>query len=40
MNSSAMRASVLRSKLKKAGFTDVNVVNVAIANLDDSTTWS
>ena len=36
MGSSAMGASVLRNKLKKAGFTDVNVVNVAIANLDDS----
>ena len=32
----AMGASVLRNKLKKAGFEDVNVVNVAIANLDDS----
>jgi PTS system mannitol-specific IIC component len=36
MGSSAMGASVLRNKLKKAGFNDVNVVNVAIANLDDS----
>src|SRR5512133_2180645 len=36
MGSSAMGASVLRNKLKKAGFTDVNVVNVAIANLDDN----
>jgi PTS system mannitol-specific IIC component len=36
MGSSAMGASVLRNKLKKAGFTDVSVVNVAIANLDDS----
>jgi PTS system mannitol-specific IIC component len=36
MGSSAMGASVLRNKLKKAGFDDVNVVNVAIANLDDS----
>jgi PTS system mannitol-specific IIC component len=36
MGSSAMGASVLRNKLKKAGFTDVNVVNVAIANLDDT----
>ena len=36
MGSSAMGASVLRNKLKQAGFTDVNVVNVAIANLDDS----
>ena len=31
-----MGAPVLRNKLKKAGFKDVNVVNVAIANLDDS----
>jgi PTS system mannitol-specific IIC component len=36
MGSSAMGASVLRNKIKKAGFNDVNVVNVAIANLDDS----
>jgi mannitol PTS system EIICBA or EIICB component len=36
MGSSAMGASVLRNKIKKAGFDDVNVVNVAIANLDDS----
>jgi len=36
MGSSAMGASVLRNKLKKAGFTDVSVVNVAIANLDDT----
>jgi mannitol PTS system EIICBA or EIICB component len=36
MGSSAMGASVLRNKLKKAGFEDVSVVNVAIANLDDS----
>jgi mannitol PTS system EIICBA or EIICB component len=36
MGSSAMGASVLRNKLKKAGFEDVGVVNVAIANLDDS----
>jgi PTS system mannitol-specific IIC component len=36
MGSSAMGASVLRNKLKKAGFDDVSVVNVAIANLDDS----
>jgi PTS system mannitol-specific IIC component len=35
MGSSAMGASVLRNKLKKAGFADVSVVNVAIANLDD-----
>jgi mannitol PTS system EIICBA or EIICB component len=36
MGSSAMGASVLRNKLRKAGFEDVSVVNVAIANLDDS----
>ena len=30
-----MGASVLRNKIKKAGFTDVTVVNVAIANLVD-----
>ncbi|HEU4547045.1 MAG TPA: PTS mannitol transporter subunit IICB [Microlunatus sp.] len=36
MGSSAMGASVLRNKLKKAGFEDVSVVNVAIANLDDT----
>jgi mannitol PTS system EIICBA or EIICB component len=36
MGSSAMGASVLRNKLKKAGFEDVSVVNVAIANLDDN----
>jgi mannitol PTS system EIICBA or EIICB component len=36
MGSSAMGASVLRNKLKKAGFEDVSVVNVAIANLEDS----
>jgi PTS system mannitol-specific IIC component len=35
MGSSAMGASVLRNKIKKAGFEDVSVVNVAIANLDD-----
>jgi PTS system mannitol-specific IIC component len=35
MGSSAMGASVLRNKVKKAGFTDVTVVNVAIANLTD-----
>jgi PTS system mannitol-specific IIC component len=33
MGSSAMGASVLRNKIKKAGFTDVDVKNVAIANL-------
>jgi PTS system mannitol-specific IIC component len=36
MGSSAMGASVLRNKLKKAGQEDVSVVNVAIANLDDT----
>jgi PTS system mannitol-specific IIC component len=36
MGSSAMGASVLRNKLKKAGFEDVSVVNVAIANLNDT----
>jgi mannitol PTS system EIICBA or EIICB component len=36
MGSSAMGASVLRNKIKKAGFTDVTVVNVAIANLEDT----
>jgi mannitol PTS system EIICBA or EIICB component len=35
MGSSAMGASVLRNKVKKAGFTDVKVVNIAIANLVD-----
>jgi mannitol PTS system EIICBA or EIICB component len=35
MGSSAMGASVLRNKIKKAGFSDVTVVNVAIANLTD-----
>jgi PTS system mannitol-specific IIC component len=35
MGSSAMGASVLRNKIKKAGITDVSVVNVAIANLHD-----
>ena len=36
MGSSAMGASVLRNKIKDAGFTEVTVVNKAIANLDDS----
>ncbi|HJW36066.1 MAG TPA: PTS mannitol transporter subunit IICB [Actinomycetes bacterium] len=36
MGSSAMGASVLRNKLKQAGFEDVSVVNVAIANLEDT----
>ena len=35
MGSSAMGASVLRNKIKKAGFRDVTVVNLAIANLSD-----
>ncbi len=35
MGSSAMGASVLRNKIKKAGFADVEVQNVAIANLTD-----
>ena len=35
MGSSAMGASVLRNKIKKAGFTDVKVDNMAIANLTD-----
>jgi len=35
MGSSAMGASVLRNKVKKAGFTDITVVNIAIANLTD-----
>ena len=35
MGSSAMGASVLRNKIKKAGFSDVDVTNVAIANLTD-----
>ncbi|WP_404438555.1 PTS mannitol transporter subunit IICB [Microbacterium aerolatum] len=34
MGSSAMGASVLRNKLKKAGIDDVKVTNQAIANLD------
>ena len=34
MGSSAMGASVLRNKMKKAGVTDVTVVNKAIAALD------
>ncbi|MDE0547351.1 PTS mannitol transporter subunit IICB [Microbacterium sp. C7(2022)] len=36
MGSSAMGASVLRNKIKKAGFDDVSVTNKAIANLDSS----
>ncbi|WP_104179240.1 PTS mannitol transporter subunit IICBA [Arthrobacter sp. B0490] len=35
MGSSAMGASVLRNKIKAAGFPDVKVVNLAIANLKD-----
>jgi mannitol PTS system EIICBA or EIICB component len=35
MGSSAMGASVLRNKIKKAGFEDVSVSNLAIANLTD-----
>jgi PTS system mannitol-specific IIC component len=35
MGSSAMGASVLRKKIETAGFTDVTVVNKAIANLTD-----
>ena len=36
MGSSAMGASVLRNKMKKAGLEDVTVVNKSIANLDGS----
>ncbi|CAI9419552.1 PTS mannitol transporter subunit IICBA [Nocardioides sp. T2.26MG-1] len=36
MGSSAMGASVLRKKVHDAGFTDVTVVNKAIANLTDT----
>ncbi len=36
MGSSAMGASVLRKKIKDAGFPDVTVVNKAIANLEDT----
>ncbi len=36
MGSSAMGASVLRNKIKKAGIEDVTVTNKAIANLDDT----
>ena len=36
MGSSAMGASVLRNKIKKAGIEDVTVVNKAIATLDGS----
>jgi len=36
MGSSAMGASILRDKLKKAGRGDITVVNRAVASLDDS----
>ena len=36
MGSSAMGASVLRNKIKAAGFPDVKVTNAAIANLTDN----
>ena len=36
MGSSAMGASVLRNKIRKAGIEDVTVTNKAIANLDES----
>jgi mannitol PTS system EIICBA or EIICB component len=36
MGSSAMGASVLRKKIQDAGYSDVTVVNQAIANLDDT----
>jgi mannitol PTS system EIICBA or EIICB component len=36
MGSSAMGASVLRNKIKAAGFPDVKVTNASIANLSDS----
>ncbi|MDR7160487.1 PTS mannitol transporter subunit IICBA [Arthrobacter sp. BE255] len=36
MGSSAMGASVLRNKIKAAGFPDVKVTNAAIANLSDT----
>ncbi len=36
MGSSAMGASVLRKKIKDAGYPDVTVINKAIANLDDT----
>jgi PTS system mannitol-specific IIC component len=36
MGSSAMGASVLRNKIKKAGIEDVTVVNKAVANLEPS----
>jgi PTS system mannitol-specific IIC component len=36
MGSSAMGASVLRNKIKAAGFPEVNVTNASIANLNDT----
>ena len=36
MGSSAMGASVLRKKVRAAGFVDVSVVNLAISNLSDT----
>ncbi|KAB1641723.1 PTS mannitol transporter subunit IICB [Gulosibacter chungangensis] len=36
MGSSAMGASVMRNKIKKAGFDGIEVINLAIANLDAS----
>jgi PTS system mannitol-specific IIC component len=36
MGSSAMGASVLRNKIKAAGFPEVNVTNASIANLSDT----
>jgi PTS system mannitol-specific IIC component len=36
MGSSAMGASVLRNKIKAAGFPDVKVTNASIANLNDN----
>ncbi|MGO2112200.1 MAG: PTS sugar transporter subunit IIA, partial [Pseudoclavibacter sp.] len=36
MGSSAMGANVLRTKFKKAGLGDIDVTNVAIANLDET----
>ncbi|OJV60664.1 MAG: PTS mannitol transporter subunit IIB [Cellulomonas sp. 73-145] len=35
MGSSAMGASILRDKLRKAGLSDISVVNKAVANLED-----
>ena len=39
MGSSAMGASVLRNKIKAAGFPDVKVTNAAIANLTSSSAF-